>query len=362
MILVLFPSNFSFPNSVTKSEKKEDKPKFELKGIFDVFTAIKTNDGAKKEINGDKWATMHLNILGIILDASYKNYGIHLFYIINESFQYMEEGYFYAKLPFGETYLKIGIIRTPFGLQIDNTWFLNYFYYAGLIYDSDYGVVFDGTYSLSKYFYLQIQAGYFNKSNGHNGSFFGGPKDLSIEQNYEERDSFVGRLRGTIKTKNISLALGGSIIIGDVSLPDRDDSKYFMYEMDLEYKWSVGTFKDFVWILAQYVNADLDKKNYTTNLSKYQGYMVGLAIKPLQNLNSKWISWVNIHGNYSWIHRRGSSTTDLLIVGTSIGFTKYFIFTVEYIFGRKDITIPINTGTNRFQDGLFIDLVYLINF
>ncbi len=363
ILFSFYPSQYSFSQAKDSKEvkPKQEKPVVNLYAVLDIFSALRFNEGAKKELNIGKWAGMYLNLLGVYVDASYKNYGIHIQFTINNWTQYMEQGYFYAKIPIGESQLKIGIIRVPFGLHTDNTWVLSNLYYAGLTYDTDYGIVYEGKFTINKHFNIQLSTGYFLISNGKNGSFYGGPKDTTIEISYEERDSFAGRLAAEIHNKHLSLTLGSSVTLGDVGIADRDDSKYFMYEIDLNFKWHLGKLQDFIWIIAEYVNADIDKKKYT-NLSNYEAWMIGFAIKPIQNARTNWLNWINFHVNYSVIDRKNGEATDFLVVGPSIGFSKYFIFTVELGIGRKDTSRPLRIGNNRYDETWYADLIYLINF
>jgi len=376
--------------SAQESDKPaKSEPKLAISGFVDMIGTLRFG-GAKTELGKSNF---NLYLFGLNFDGEYENYGFHANTVLTgagmspgstssknfadyDRHYWLEEGYFYAKIPFGDTKLKIGSIYTTFGLQGDNSWYYGGHYYAGLSVDADYGIVLDSTFEVNPMLSINAAVGYYLVSDQQNGSRNGGfgvdPEAKISGVSYtEERDTFVGRLAGTLKLNIVTVGLGGSIMAGTVSPATNStasDSKQFNVEGDLTLSFNLFDKEDFFAMFGEYISAQRNKKNMDFNGDgtvenwNFNAFVVGATLNFLQGVESPWLDSMNLHVNYSNIKMHGNTTIagpELWIVGAGIAFTEAFSTTIEYVKGKNDRNAGNTVSdANRFDEGLFVDFFY----
>lgn len=360
-------SLYSQEASADKPAEKKDEG-LKISGFIDVITTLRLSSECKTELGKSQ---MNLYLLGLNLDGKHDFVGYHATVHITgtgygtgstttKNFSdmhtpvWLDEAYVYSDIPLGESKLKVGSVRVPFGLQGDNSWYYSYHYYAGLSVDSDYGSVLDINKKLTDKVKLNVALAYFLVDDRINGSRNAGLTDLTIESdnNIEERDTFVGRLALSLDFKPVEVTIGGSVLMGTISNTAGPDSSQMVFEGDLDLKFTTGNIG--IRAFGEFISANRNKDNVASIGSKeFNLWLAGLSLSyDIKGL----IKSIDIHGNYAQVDRAAGVKSDLLIVGPGIAVSDTLTVNIEYVMGKNDTSLAMTN--NRFDEGLFIDFFY----
>ncbi len=355
----------------SQEEKKEvspysKPPVLKLSGALIIMGNFAfAQDGS----GGDDWARA---TLAVLIDTHWGNFGLHAdvrfqanellpqndlrkYFVGYEEVAYLNEGYAYAKIPFGDTKFKIGLIYTPFGLAgPDSTYSQSLPYWAGVRMDADYGIVFDSTVKIAKPLKLNFAVGYYMQDDRKDGTVNFGSVDIGIENStflnskltnypiFEEKNSVVARLNFMLDFGMVTFNVGGSFLWGVVDQQkSTSNSERLWFDVDFQFALHLGKLKNFITLDGLMAIVDNDSKEvWAPLLAAYSGqnqdadkkftvYMLDFAMTPFM-VDSKWFYALQVFFNYSYLDRKYREDITMIQAGAKFKFSPVFEIGLAY--------------------------------